>query len=86
MSVGSLAKLDGTSDRVSWMAVAIKRIFDVRICIDPKQLNEALRSEQFMLPVSDDLICKLVRTKCFTNVDLASGLWHLELDYKSVVY
>lgn len=55
----------------------------MRICIDPKPLNEALRREHFQLPVFDDLLTELAEAKYFTKLDLASAFWHLELDDES---
>lgn len=77
---GIIAKVDEPTDWVSQIAIAIKKNGELRICIDPKPLNEALRREHFQLPVFDDLISELNGAKYFTKVDLASAFWHLELD------
>ena len=80
---GVIAKVDEPSDWVSQIAVAIKKSGELRICIDPKPLNEALRREYFHIPVFDDLISDLNGARYFTKVDLASAFWHLELDEES---
>ena len=45
LDLGVIAKVDGPSDWVSQIAIVIKKSGDLRICIDPKPLNEALRQE-----------------------------------------
>ena len=83
LALGVIAKVDGPSDWVSQIAVVLKRNGDLRICIDPKPLNEALRREHFQLPVLDDLLSELAGAKYFTKVDLSSAFWHLELEEES---
>ena len=85
LGLGVIAKVDGPSDWVSQIAVVLKKNGDLRICIDPKPLNEALRREHFQLPVFDDLLSELAGAKYFTKVDLSSAFWHLELDEESSV-
>ncbi|CAB4029076.1 Retrovirus-related Pol poly from transposon, partial [Paramuricea clavata] len=55
----------------------------LRICIDPKPLNEALKRERYQIPVIDDLLPNLSEARVFFKVDLASAFWHLELDEES---
>ena len=59
LDLGVIAKVDGPSDWVSQIAIVIKKSGDLRICIDPKPLNEALRREHFQLPVLEDLLSEL---------------------------
>ena len=78
-----MAKVDEPSDWVSQIAIVIKKSRDLRICINSKPLNEALRREHFPLPVLEDLLSELSGAKYCTKVDLSSAFWHLELDEKS---
>jgi hypothetical protein len=80
---GVLAKVDTPTDWVNQMAVQEKKSGDVRICLDPRSLNEVLKREQYVLPVIDDILPKLVNAKVFTKLDLRNGYWHLKLDEKS---
>ncbi|CAB4011861.1 Hypothetical predicted protein [Paramuricea clavata] len=52
----------------------------LRVCIDPKPLNEALKGERYQISVIDDLLPDLSEARVFSKVDLASAFWHLELD------
>ena len=57
----------------------------LRVCIDPKPLNEVLKRERYQIPLIDDLllITDLSVARVFSKVDLASAFCHLELDEES---
>ena len=54
-----------------------------RLCIDPKQLNQALKRNHYPLPVIDDLLPELSKAKVFSVVDAKKGFWHVQLDTDS---
>ena len=68
---------------ISQIVVAVKTSGELRACIDPKPLNEALKREHYQIPVIDDLLPDLTDARVFTKVDLASAFWHVELDHES---
>ncbi|CAC5402113.1 unnamed protein product [Mytilus coruscus] len=55
----------------------------LRICIDPKHLNQQLKRSDYPLPTIDDLLPELSRAKVFSVVDAKNGFWHVELDEES---
>ena len=63
--------------------VAVKKSGELRVCIDPKPLNDALKREHYQIPVIDDLLPDFTDARVFTKADLASAFWHLELDHES---
>ena len=63
--------------------VAVEKSGELRVCIDPKPLNDALKREHYQIPVFDDLLPVLTDARVFTKADLASAFWHLELDHES---
>ena len=42
-----------------------------------------MKRERYQIPVIDDLLPDLTDARVFTKVDLASAIWHLELDRES---
>jgi len=82
-STGVVVKVDKPTDWVNQMSVARKRSGDVRICIDPRPLNVALKREHHKLPVLDDILPRLVNSKRFAVFDLQQGYLHCELDVES---
>lgn len=81
--IGVLAPVDRPTPWVSQMVMATKKSGGVRICIDPKPLNKALKREHFQLPIIEDILPDLSKAKVFSKIDLRSGYWHLMLDDES---
>ena len=55
----------------------------IRLYIDPKPLNEALKRNHYPLPVTGDLLPLLAKAKVFSVVDAKNGFWHVQLDNES---
>ena len=77
-----IVPIDEPTDWVSQMSVAEKKA-GIRICIDPRPLNEVLKREHYKLPVLDDVLPKLTSACKFSVCDLKSGYLHCELDHAS---
>ena len=82
-SIKVIAPVDQLTEWISQIVVAVKKSGELRVCIDPKPLNAALKREHYQIPVVDDLLPDLMDTRVFTEVNLASAFWHLELDKES---
>ena len=55
----------------------------LRICLDPKDLNMAIRRDHHVVPTLEDLLPKLHEAKLFSIVDAKCGYWNVELDKES---
>ena len=75
-----IAPVNEPTEWVSQFVVAIKKSGELRVCIDPKALNAALKRERYQISVIDELLPDLAEARVFTKVDLASDFWHLVLD------
>lgn len=80
---GVIEVIDEPTDWVSSLALTQKKNGDLRICIDPRPLNKALKRERYELPVLDDLLPELANAKIFSTLDLKNGFWHVKLDEES---
>ena len=78
-----ISKVDQPTDWVSQIAVVKKKDEGIRICIDPKPLNTALRREHYALPTFEDVLPNLSRATLFSKADLSSAFWHVSLDEES---
>ena len=67
---------------VSSLAVATKKSGALRVCIDPRPLNEALKRETYQIPILDEILPELSQAKVFSTVDLGLGYWHCVLDHE----
>lgn len=68
---------------ISALLVVRKANGKVRICLDPKPLNKALKRSNYPMPTIDDVLPQLSKAKVFSTLDATSGFWHLKLDMES---
>ena len=68
---------------VEQFVATMKKSGDVRNCIDPKSLSEALRRERYQLPALEEILPELSKARVFSKVDLSSAFWHLSVDEDS---
>ena len=82
-SMGVIKPVDTPTEWVSALVVAPKRDGNIRLCIDPKPLNEALMRNHYPTPTIEDILPELHQARVFSIVDAKDGFWHIELDDES---
>ena len=80
---GIISTVSEPTEWVSAMVVVKKPTKGIRICIDPKPLNKAIKRNHYPLPTVEDLTPALAKAKVFSVCDAKSGYWHVELDTPS---
>ena len=81
-----IEKVDGPTDWVSPIVVAPKpksKHNEIRICVDMRQPNQAIKRTRHIIPTIDDMIVDLNGAKIFSKLDLNKGYHQLELSEKS---
>ena len=68
---------------INSMVLVEKRNGYLCICIDPKDLNQALKREHFQIPTKEVILSKLAGAKWFTRMDATAGFHQIMLDEKS---
>ena len=74
------------TEPTSWcapMVPVVKKSGKIRICVDLKQLNKAVRREHYSLPSLEDIAPKLAGATCFSTLDAESGFWQIPLEKES---
>jgi hypothetical protein len=61
------------------MVVASKSDGDVRICLDPSELNKAVQRQHFTVPTVEQLFTRIGKAKYFCSLDAASGFYQIPL-------
>ena len=56
---------------------------EVRTCIDPRDLNKALKRPHYPMVTVEEVANRLSGAKIFTSLDACSGYWHLPVDEES---
>ena len=67
----------------SLMVIPKKDSNNLRICLDPTDLNRAIQRENCPLPTIEDVATRLHGAKIFSLLDVRSGFWHVKLDESS---
>lgn len=76
---GIIEKIHQPTDWCAPMVPVLKKNGNVRICVDLKRLNEAVKREHYMLPNLDDVAPKLAGAKVFSKLDASSGFYQIPL-------
>ena len=58
----------------------------LRLCLDPKDLNRAIKRPHHCTLTLDDVLPKLNGAKYFSIVDARRGYWNIKLDHASSLY
>ena len=77
-----IAKVTEPTEWVSSIVVVLKNN-KVRICLDPKDLNRAIRREHYPSPTVEDMVASIPDAKVFSVVDAKAGFLQIKLDYES---
>ena len=80
---GIIAKVDIPTDWVNSIVCATKPRGGIRLCLDPRDLNRAIKRPHHVTPTLDDILPKLNGAKYFTILDARSGYWNIKLDEES---
>ena len=71
------------TDWVNSMVTVVKDD-KVRICLDPKDLNKAVRREHYYIPTVEDVVASLPsEAQVFSTLDAKSGFLQIPIDYES---
>jgi len=71
-----LKKVTTPTDWVSSLVITKKQKTDkLRICIDPRDLNKAIRRPHLQMPTIEDMLPDFNNAKVFTTMDAKDGFW-----------
>ena len=71
------------TDWVSSLVVVEKPNGKLRVCLDPRNLNKAVKRPHYNMPTLEDAVAKMAGAKFFSKLDAQSGYWQIRLDEKS---
>ena len=76
---GIITPVKEPTEWVSRMMVVGKPDGDVRICMDPSELNKAIQRQHFAVPTVEQLFSKISKARYFCSLDAASGFYQIPL-------
>jgi hypothetical protein len=77
---GIITEVTEATDWCAPMVLVEKKNGKVRIYVDFKKLNEAVKHEKFILPTLEDIAPQLSVACVFITLDASSGFWQILLD------
>ena len=77
-----LKKVTEPTDWISSEVVVCKGS-KLRLCIDPKDLNKALKRSHYPMPTIEEILPELSKAKVFSVADARNGFWQVKLDEPS---
>ena len=78
-----IKKIEKPTDWVSHIVLVKKANGKIRVCLDPKPLNQALKRPRYPVPTLDDILPELARARVFSIADVRNGFWHIAFDDES---
>ena len=78
--LGIIEQVTEPTPWVSSLVTVQKPNGQIRVCIDPKDLNRVLRRSHYPTPTVDKILPDLSRAKVFSTVDAKNGFCRVELD------
>ena len=79
---GHIAKITEPTDWVNSMVTVVK-VDKIRMCLDPKDLNRAVRREHYKIPTVEEIVADLTGATVFSVIDAKSGFLQIKIDYES---
>ena len=80
---GVIAKVDIPTEWVHSLVIVEKPNGTLRICLDPHDLNKAIKREHFQLPSWEEISGRIADAKFFTKIDANHGYWQIPLHKES---
>ena len=60
-----------------------KKNGSLRLCLDPRDLNKAIKREHHRIPTPEDVASRLSGKRVFSVIDMKDGYWQVKLDEES---
>ena len=83
VSLSVIEKVDHPTDWVNSIVLVEKSDGSIRICLDPKDLNKAIKREFTQLPTPEEIMSMMAGATRFSKIDASSGYRQIALDKES---
>ena len=65
------------------MVIVVKPNSKIRICLDPRNLNQAIQRPKYQMPTLEEILPRLARAKVFSTLAAKDGFYQIGLDKES---
>ena len=77
VQTGVLVKAERPTDWVLPLVIVQKPNGDLRLCLDPMDLNEYIRREHYHLPHRSEILSEMADARYFTKMDASQGFYQI---------
>lgn len=77
---GIIMKMEEPADWVSPLVIVEKKGGGIRVCMDPRHINENIKRERYELPRREDIEAELAGARWFSKLDANRGFYQIPLD------
>ena len=77
--LGAITKVSAPTDWVSIIVYGRKSNNKLRICLDPNDLNRAVKRPHYKTPTLDMITHQLARSRVFSKLDASHGFWPVSI-------
>ena len=75
--------LQKPTDWVNGLVVVEEPNRKLRLCLDPRPLNKAIKREHLHLPTAEEIFSEMSGASHFSKLDASSGYWQIKVDRHS---
>lgn len=83
---GIIAKVDKPTEWLNPLVIVEKKNKDLRLCLDPKFLNNAISREHFLIPTVSEIASSLTNKSYFSVLDMKDGYFQVKITDESADY
>jgi len=80
---GIIKKVEHHTDWCSSITTATKKDGSLRVCLDPRRLNQNLKRCPHKIPTLEEITPAFAKAKYFSKLDAKAGYWSVHLDPES---
>lgn len=78
-AAGILFRIEEPTYWILLQVAARKPNRSIRLCLDPKDLNQAIIQNHYRIPTLEDVLPRLAKAKCFSLLYAKDGFWQVKL-------
>ena len=67
------------TEMVNSLVVVQKPNGKLRVCLDPKDLNKAIKRHYHQIPTAEDILSRMAGATVFSKIDASSGYWQIQV-------
>ncbi|XP_063233061.1 uncharacterized protein K02A2.6-like [Bacillus rossius redtenbacheri] len=83
IKLGVIIKVDEPTEWLNPIVVVKKPSGELRVCLDPQPLNNAILREHCRLPTLEEVTLKMQGSQYFSTLDANKGFWQIQLTEES---